>query len=117
MTKCLIFNLEFLAFMDFDSAKEYYNLIKTEFPDTDENLSKYYNYFENIWFPLDGNNEVRYTFKLWSYKNKFEFKGTKKNLINEDKLKDYIFFTNNACESFNHLMNSCLTYNTNVSYE
>ena len=91
-------------------------LIKKEFPPTHENINNFYKYFEDTWLSLDDNDIPRYPFDIWTYNKKFNFKGTKKVLINEDKLNEYVCFTNNACESFNHLMNSCLSHNTSVSF-
>ena len=108
--------MELLSFMDLEEAKEYYKLIKKEFPPTDENINNFYKYFEDTWLSLDDNDIPRYPFDIWTYNKKFNFKGTKKVLINEDKLNEYVCFTNKACESFNHLMNSCLSNNTSVSF-
>ena len=36
-------------------------------------------------------------------------------LISERKLNDYVFLSNNACESLNHLINSLIAVNNNVS--
>ena len=38
-----------------------------------------------------------------------------KNLISFGKLEDNIFFSNNCCESLNHLINSYITVNNKVS--
>lgn len=53
---------------------------------------------------------------MWSYSGKFNFQGNKKLLISENNLKEYINFTNNAVESFNHLLNECLSKNIKVSF-
>ncbi len=37
-------------------------------------------------------------------------------LLLENNLKEYVFFTNNVVESFNHCINQCLNYNKKVSY-
>ena len=49
------------------------------------------------------------------YSGKFNFTGTKKELIKSGDLKKYILFSNNAVESFNHIMNQCLDSNSRVS--
>ena len=36
-------------------------------------------------------------------------------LISERKLNDYVFLSNNACESLNHFINSLIAVNNNVS--
>ena len=36
-------------------------------------------------------------------------------LISERKLNDYVFLSNNACESLNHLINSLIAVNNYVS--
>ena len=55
----------------------------TEKADTDEYYSKFFNYFEATWFPLNNEEEeVKYDFSLWSYYGKFNFKRNKKELIN-----------------------------------
>lgn len=51
---------------------------------------------------------------LWSYYDKFDFRETQKKLIDSGSLEKYILFSNNAVESFNHLMIKCLDSNTRV---
>ena len=114
-TLCILFNLELLAFMKLEEAKHYYSLIKKEFPDNGNNLNAFYDYFETTWFPYE-DNETKFSFDLWSYCKKFSFKGNKKTLIEENKLEDYVFFTNNGCESFNHLINECIKTNNKISF-
>jgi hypothetical protein len=94
------FNLQLLSFMDYDTSKDFYSL----------------NYFEATWFPLNNDDEVKYDFILWSYFGKFNFKGNKKQLINKNNLKEYIYFTNNCFESFNHCINQCLHNNSKVRF-
>ena len=48
---------------------------------------------------------------------KSNFKGNKTKLINGDKLDYYVFFTNNATESFNNLINSCLSNNSKTIFK
>ena len=74
--KCVIFNLQLLNFMDYDTAKDFYSLIKNEY--SEEKYSIFFNYFEATWFPLNNDDEVKYDFSLWSYFGKFNFKGNKK---------------------------------------
>ena len=56
-----------------------------------------------------------YKFSLWNYTSKFKFKGTKFSLFKEGEIDKYIFFSNNAVECFNHLINQCVDINTKVS--
>ena len=112
----MIFNLQLLSFMDYDNAIHYYNLIKKEFPDTDELFNKFYNYFETTWF-LMNNDEVKYDFSLWSYFWKFNYKDNKKQLIKESYLKEYIYLTNNCVVSFNHCLNECLNNNNKFIFK
>ena len=65
---------------------------------------------------LDEKIKTKYDFELWSYYKKFNFKGNNNKLINEDKLEEYVLFTNNAVESFNNLLNGCLTHNSKISF-
>ena len=116
IAKCLIFNLQLMSFMDYDSAKEYYELVKNKFNDPNELCNKFYDYFENTWFSENQDDNVKFNFDLWSYYGKFNFKGNKKQLILENNLKEYVCFTNNAVESFNHCMNQCLNFNSKVSF-
>ena len=54
---------------------------------------------------MEDNYKSKFDFEIWSYYNKFNFKSNKNKLISEDKLNDYVFFTNNCVESFNNLLN------------
>ena len=38
-------------------------------------------------------------------------------MILENNLKEYVSFTNNAAESFNHCINQCLNFNNKVSFK
>ena len=103
-------------FIEYQTAIEYYNLVKEEFPDSIEEYSNFYNYFENNWLSLENAESSKYDFSLWSYNNKFKFKGNKKKLIDDGILKEYVNFTNNSVESFNHLLNECINHNNKVSF-
>ena len=37
-------------------------------------------------------------------------------MINENYWKEYLYFTNNYVESFNHCINQCLNNNSKVSF-
>ena len=49
------------------------------------------------------------------YHGKFNFNGSRKNLINENNFREYVAFSNNSSESINHLINSYIQCNTKVS--
>ena len=38
-------------------------------------------------------------------------------MINENYWKEYLYFTNNYVESFNHCINQCLNFNNKVSFK
>ena len=42
-----------IAFMDYKSAEEYQSLNKEEYPDTTEEYSNFYHYFEKNWLSLE----------------------------------------------------------------
>ena len=50
--------------------------------------------------------QTKIDFETWSYTGKFEFKKSRKSLISNSVLENYIFLTNNACESVNNLINN-----------
>ena len=80
ITKCVLFNLELLAFMSLNDAKKYYALIKEIFPGTEGNMNKFYIYFESTWFPVEEDAEPKFKFEILSYYNKFNFKSSKKKV-------------------------------------
>ena len=81
-----------------------------------EPFNKLIDYFEHTWFSINNSeNASIYEFSIWNYSSKFKFKGTKTLLFKEGEIDEYIFFSNNAVESFNHLINQCLDNNTKVS--
>ena len=111
-TKIIILNLKLLPFMPLNSAINFYKKVKNEY---DNVYKEFFVYFENTWLSLDCNNKSKYDFNLWSYDGKFNTEKTRTQLIAEKKFKDYVFFSNNACESLNHLINSLIAVNNNVS--
>ena len=64
---CVISNLQLLAFMNYDEAKENYNLIKEDFPDNNEKIGEFDEHFESIWFSLKDSESTRYSFSLGIY--------------------------------------------------
>ena len=98
--------------MQYDKSKEFYIKIKNEY---NQDYADFFNYFENTWLSLNDNNKSRYEFSLWSYADKIDIKKSRSQLISEKNLQDYVFLSNNACESLNHLINSLIAVNNNVS--
>ena len=67
---------------------------------------------------MEDNDNVQYEFKIWSYYNKFDFKKQRnKKLISQDSLDEYIFISNNCCESINNLINNYIHINSKVSID
>ena len=113
-TRTLIFNLKLLPFMNKDTAIDFYNEIKNTFDD--EIFNEFYEYFELTWLNPDINIKTKFEFSLWSYHGKFDFKNQrKKYLISDEALDNYIFVSNNACESLNNLINNYIEINSKVS--
>ena len=75
----------------------------------------FFKYFEDTWFSLDEEKEEIYQFSLWSYYGKFDMEIKRVLLISERKLNDYVFLSNNVCESLNNLINSLIAVNNKVS--
>ena len=113
-TKIMIFNFELLAFMKLEDARKYYKLVLEAIPKIDK-FDEFIFYFEETWFLKNNEANTKYEFTLWGYSGKFNFSGTKKELIKSGDLEKYILFSNNAVESFNHIMNQCLYSNSRVS--
>ena len=111
----MFYNLQLKPFMSFETAKEFYSTIVENLP-KNEIFNKFLEYFEHTWFSInDSENTSIYEYSLWNYSSKIKFKGTKTSLFKEGEIDKYIFFSNNAVESFNHLINQCLDNNTKVS--
>ena len=93
--------------MSFENVKEFYSTIVENIPKI-EMFIKFSEYFEHTWFSInDSENTSIYEYSLWNYSSKIKFKGTKTSLFKEGEIDKYIFFSNNAVESFNHLINPC----------
>ena len=114
-TRALIFNLELLPFMEINNARIFYNKIK-EFYNEDY-FQEFYDYFENTWLSENEKINTKFDTDLWFYYGKFKFNGSRKYLINDDKFHEYVAFSNNACESVNHLINSFIQTNVKVSID
>ena len=112
-TRILIYNLKLLAFMDIDSAIDFYETIKTTF--NQDQFNEFFDYFETTWLNPNKDIKTKYEFNLWSYYGKFNFKTQRKKfLISEQALDEYIFLSNNACESCNNLINNYIEINSKV---
>ena len=66
---------------------------------------------------INDNDNIRYDFDLWSYYGKFDFKKNRKQLIKESVLDEYVFCSNNACESINNLINNFIQINSKISLD
>ena len=72
-TKMLIFNLELLPFMDYQSANKFYLKLKELDEFKDDLYSLFFSYFEKTWFTCKNKKskeKARYPFELWSYYGK-----------------------------------------------
>ena len=78
-TKLMLFNFELLPFLEIDEARDFYNAVLKIIP-KDEKFAEFIEYFEETWFPINEECSTKYDFDLWSYVNKFEFVGNKKEL-------------------------------------
>lgn len=113
-TRNLIFNLKLIPFMSIENAREYYLKIKDYF--NEDLFNNFYTYFEQTWLNLDENETVKFDFNIWSYYKKFDFKNARKKvLISKESLDEYIFVSNNCCESLNNLINNFIQINSKIS--
>ena len=101
--------------MEINNARIFYNKIK-EFYNEDY-FQEFYDYFENTWLSENENINTKFDTEIWFYYGKCNFKGSRKYLINDDKFHEYVAFSNNACESINHLINSYIQTNIKVSID
>ncbi len=79
-----------------------------------DNYNKFFEYFENTCLSLNNEIEAKYPIDLWSYDGKYTFQRTRRKLIGEDRLRQYLIFSNNECESINHFINSHIHNNLKV---
>ena len=105
-TTILIFNLKILPFLNKTKAIKFYKDIKNFIGDMDDNFKAFYAYFEKYWLNEDINKETVYDFAMWSYYGKFDFKTSKKQLVDDSTLNENVFYSNNCVESLNHVINS-----------
>ena len=102
-------------FMKEKEAVEFYKKIKEIPPDNSEEFKTFFEYFENTYFSLEKENKPKYEFSLWNYTDKLKIEGTKYILFEENNYKINFNFSNNCCESLNHLINGVLNVNNSVS--
>jgi len=98
-TRNLIFNLKLIPFMNLEKAREFYLLVKAHF--NQDEFNKFYDYFELTWLILEEKDDVKFNFNILSY----------------CLLEEYIFITNNYCESLNKLINNFIQINAKVGID
>ena len=96
-SKSLILNLQCMCFMDLTYKFEHYERIKEEFFDSDEKFSSFLNYFD-----LTLIKGQYFSVSDWNYHKAMTVEGS-----NIEFSKKY-HLTNNAAESCNAILNSCL---------
>ena len=114
-TKAIIFNMKMLPFMNKNDAIEFYKKIKEIPPDNSEEFKTFFEYFENTYLSLEKDIHSKYEFSLWNYTDKIKIEGNKNSIFKENNYKTNFDFSNNCCESLNHLINEILDVNNNVS--
>ena len=114
-TKAIIFNVKMLPFMNKNDAIEFYKKIKEIPPDNSEEFKTFFEYFENTYLSLEKDIHSKYEFSLWNYTDKIKIEGNKNSIFKENNYKTNFDFSNNCCESLNHLINEILDVNNNVS--
>ena len=113
-TRVLMINMQILPFLEKKKAIEFYKLIKDEF--SEEKYEPFFDYFERTWLNIeDENAKTKIDFEIWSYTGKFDFKKSRKTLVSNSVLENYIFISNNACESVNNLINNYIAINNKVA--
>lgn len=65
--------------MDYQTAIDYYKLLKEEYSESIEEFANFYNYFESNWLSMENAEDSKFEFNLWNYTDKFKCKGNKKN--------------------------------------
>ena len=114
-TETILFNIELIPFMDYSHAIKFYKKIREKYNDNSE-YDEFFEYIEKNWLSLRGKDKSVYKFSLWSYFEKYDLEGNNKRLISDSVLEDKVFFSNNCCESLNHLINSYIAVNNKVSF-
>ena len=114
-TRVVIFNLKLLPFLEESQAKKFYEKIIEEYDE--DSFQPFYKYFEKTWLSLSKDNKSKFNFSLWSYYGKFDFQSSRKVIISKNVLDEYVFLSNNACESMNNLINNYIEINSKVSLD
>ena len=98
--------------MPYKNALEFYCKIKEIY---NVEYSNFFDYFEHTWLDPEEEDKSTYPFGLWKYEGKIDLESSRSELISKKCFEDYVFLSNNACESLNHLINSLIDINHNVS--
>ena len=70
--------------MNLEDARNYYSLIKNEFPANNDNkFIKFYDYFETTCFRVEEDLETKFSFDLWSYSRSGLFSDTPQKRLQE----------------------------------
>ena len=111
---------------DTDIYTQFYSFIKAKYnfdpvfitcAFSKSNITAINKTFENCLIITCKDIKTIFEFDIWSYYGKFDFKNQrKKYLISEEALDEYIFLSNNACESCNNLINNYLEINKKLDY-
>jgi len=120
-TQMLIFNLDLMPFLEYETANNFYLKLKNNNIFENDLYKLFFEYFEKTWFILRLvnikiiNKTVKFPFSLWSYFDKLKNKINKNNFFNVDDIEKYISYSNNACEFLNAYIKTFIPLNQNVS--
>ena len=64
--------------MNHDKALEFYKEIKNVY---NKDFEAFFDYFEDSWFNLEEDKDIRYDLSFWSYDGKFNFDESRTELI------------------------------------
>ena len=81
------------------------------------NVMNLNHFLKKPWIKLNENYNVKFDYDLWSYFGKYYFKANRKKLINDSILNEYVFGSNNACESLNNLINNFIQIDSKVGLD
>ena len=94
--KNIIINLQLISFIDLQFKLEHYDRVKAEFQERNEIFKEFFNYFELTWV-----KGQYFSLTDWNYYRAIKDK-------DEIGLSKSFHITNNAVESCNAILNSCL---------
>ena len=124
-TKFLINNLKLCAFMSFEEATKYYNMIKNHNDLKDERFELFFEYLDTTWFGFEEKkrNKIiyksgKYPFELWNYYDKLKLNNVHNDCENdnkENKIEKYLSYTNNNVESINSYIKSQIPFGKKVT--